>query len=93
MGTIYERLSFIIQNEGVSVAAFERKIGVGRNSISSALRKKSSITHSVIQSICDHYPQYSSDWIIYGKKSPQMKSIEILFKVKKLLKELNAGEL
>jgi transcriptional regulator with XRE-family HTH domain len=93
LGSIHKRLLYIIENEGLSIAAFERKIGAGRNSISSALRNKSSISHSMIKNICVNYPQFSSDWIIFGKKSPHTKAIELLLKMKKLLKALNANEL
>ena len=86
MTTIYDRLLFIIENENTSVAAFERKIGVGRNSLSSALRNKSSIGHTLLAQICKHYPQYSIDWIVYGKESPHTRAITLLIKMKKLFK-------
>jgi len=59
--TIYDRLLMIIENEDISIAAFERNIGVGRNSISSAIRNQSSIGHEVLSKICKHYPQYNID--------------------------------
>lgn len=59
--TIYDRLLLIIEIENTSIAAFERKISVGRNSLSSALRNKSSIGHTLLAQICKHYPQYSID--------------------------------
>ena len=86
MTTIYDRLLMIIKNENISVAAFERKIGVGRNSLSSVLRNKSSISHILLAQISKHYPQYSIDWIVYGKDSPHTRSIELLLKIRKLFK-------
>jgi transcriptional regulator with XRE-family HTH domain len=86
LNTIYDRLLLIIENENISVAAFERKIGVGRNSLSSALRNKSSISHPLLAQICKHYPQYSIDWIVYGKESPHSRAIELLLKIRKLIK-------
>jgi plasmid maintenance system antidote protein VapI len=41
----------VIKREKMSVAAFERALNVGRNSISTSLRKKAAITHDVIQKI------------------------------------------
>lgn len=76
----------IIKNENISVAAFERKIGVGRNSLSSVLRNKSSISHILLAQISKHYPQYSIDWIVYEKDSPHIRSIELLLKIRKLFK-------
>ena len=87
MTTIYDRLLLIIENENTSEAAFERKIGVGRNSLSSALRNKSSIGHTLLAQICKHYPQYSIDWIVYGKESPHTRAITLLIKKKKLFKD------
>ena len=78
----------ITENEDISVAAFERKINVGRNIISSAIRNKSTISHIVLQNICEHYPQYSSDWILYGKESPHTQAIVTMIKIQKLLKNL-----
>lgn len=86
MTSIHDRLLLIIENENMSVAAFERKIGVGRNSLSAALRKKSSISHVLLAQICKHYPQYSIDWMVYGKESPHTRAIELIVKMKKLFK-------
>lgn len=83
----------IIKNENISVAAFERKIGVGRNSLSSALRNKSSISHILLAQISKHYPQYSIDWIVYGKDSPHIRSIELLLKIRKLFKVWDINDL
>ena len=48
---IHNRIDYIIDSERLSISAFERQIGVGRNSISTSLRKKSSISHEVIKKI------------------------------------------
>ena len=37
---IHDRIEHIIDSERLSISAFERLIGVGRNSISTSLRKK-----------------------------------------------------
>jgi hypothetical protein len=76
----------IIENESTQLAAFERKIGVGRNSFSSALSNKSSISHILLAQICKHFPQYSIDWIVYGKNSPHAQIIKLLVKMKTLFK-------
>ena len=46
---IHNRIEYIIDSERLSISVFERQIGVGRNSISTSLRKKSSISHEVIK--------------------------------------------
>ena len=65
----HNRIEHIIDSERLSISAFERKIGVGRNSISTSLRKKSSISHEVIKKIHVHFPNYSLDWIIFGNEN------------------------
>ena len=52
---IHNRIEYIIDSERLSISAFERKIGVGRNSISTSLRKKSSISHEIIKKIHVHF--------------------------------------
>ena len=57
--SIHDRLTQVIKREKLSVAAFERALQVGRNSISNSLHKKASITHEVLQKITEHFPHYS----------------------------------
>jgi len=64
--TIHDRIGHIILKEMLSIAAFERHIGVGRNSLSTSLRKQSAISHEVIIKIFEHFPKYSLDWILFG---------------------------
>ena len=66
---IHDRIEHIIDSKRLSISTFERLIGVGRNSISTSLRKKSSISHEVIKKIHIHFPNYSVDWIIYGNEN------------------------
>ena len=66
MSTIHQRIITIIEEQNLSIASFERKIDVGRNSISMAIRKKSAIDHNVIIKINDKFPMYSFGWIISG---------------------------
>ena len=59
MMNIHDRIEHIILREKLSIAAFERQIGVGRNSLSTSLRKQSAISHEVIIKIFEHFPKYS----------------------------------
>ena len=67
--TIHDRLAQIIKREEMSVAAFERALNVGRNSISTSLRKNATLTHEVIQKIAEKFPHYSIEWLILGEQS------------------------
>lgn len=76
--TIHERLMQVIRREEMSVAAFERALNVGRNSISTSLRKEASITHEVLQKIAERFPYYSIEWLILGEKSEKTLEIQKL---------------
>ena len=78
MINIHNRIEYIIAKERMSIAAFERHIGVGRNSLSTSLRKKSSISHEVTTKIFEHFPDYSLEWILFGNKKPEDIEIEKL---------------
>jgi plasmid maintenance system antidote protein VapI len=67
--TIHDRLIQIIKREEMSIAAFERALYVGRNSISTSLRKNASINHDIIQKIAKYFPHYSIEWLILGNHS------------------------
>ena len=76
MMNIHSRIEYIMLQEKLSIAAFERQIGVGRNSLSTSLRIQSAISHEVITKIFEHFPRYSLDWILFGNKNPE-EDIEI----------------
>ena len=78
MMNIHDRIEYIILQEKLSIAAFERQIGVGRNSLSTSLRKQSVISHEVIIKIFEHFPRYSLDWIFFGNKKHEDIEIEKL---------------
>lgn len=88
MNTIHQRLLVIIKEQNLSIASFERKIGVGRNSISMALRKNSAIDHQVIKKINETFPMYSISWIVCGEKeSPSDLSEDFCKEVVQLFKK------
>lgn len=66
---IHDRLKKIIEEENISISKFERIIGVGQNSVSTCLRRGSSIGHVVLQGVCKHFPNQSIEWILTGKDS------------------------
>ena len=70
--SIHDRLLTVIKNENLSIAAFKRKIDVGRNSISTAIRNNSAEGHQVLFNISKEFPKYSLDWIVCGKRSHMM---------------------
>ena len=64
--SIHVRLRQIIAKEEISVAEFEREIGVGKNTISYILSKESSISHIILEKIRSRYTEYSLCWLVAG---------------------------
>ena len=85
MTSIHRRILEIIENENLSIAAFERRIDVGRNSISTAIRNNSAEGHQVLFNISKEFPKYSLDWIVCGKSSPHDDIVNLAIKIKRVL--------
>lgn len=84
--TIHDRLKKIIEDENISISKFERIIGVGQNSVSTCLRRESSISHGVLQGICKCFPNQSIEWVLTGKDSSSKLAKD---KIKDLLEKAN----
>jgi plasmid maintenance system antidote protein VapI len=82
---IHDRLRKIIEDENISISKFERTIGVGQNSVSTCLRRNSTISHEVLQGVAKHFPSYSMEWLVAGRDSGNK---EIIQRVKKILREM-----
>ena len=90
---IHDRLRKILKDEGLSISKFERIIGVGQNSVSTCLRRQSSVSHTVLQGIKEHFPHHSIEWLVTGQNENINKKIVAnllvkLSEVKKDLKEI-----
>ncbi len=82
---IHDRLRKLIDDEGLSISGFERIIGVGQNSVSTCLRRYSSISHHVLIGIKNNFPHYSLEWLLTGEDSENK---ETILNIKNTLKEL-----
>jgi hypothetical protein len=76
MMNIHDRIEHIILRKKLSIAAFERQIGVGRNSLSTSLRKQSAISHEVIIKIFEHFPKYSLSGFFLEIKNPKISKLK-----------------
>tara|TARA_Y200000002_G_C22661995_1_gene656181 strand:+ start:922 stop:1203 length:282 start_codon:yes stop_codon:yes gene_type:complete len=83
---IHDRLKKVIDDENISISKFERIIGVVQNSVSTCLRRESSIVHNVLQGICKYFPNDSIEWILTGKESNNKMTKN---KIKELLDKAN----
>lgn len=69
MSNILFRINQIAANEGITITAFETKIGASKGVLSRALQKGTDIQSKWITAIVDNYPLYSTEWLINGKGS------------------------
>ncbi|CAI8165156.1 MAG: Uncharacterised protein [Bacteroidota bacterium] len=78
---IHDRIRHIAENEGISISKLERELGVGNNSLSTTLRRRSSVSHSVIQSLALKFPKYSISWLVLGMdESPKEQAFNTILK-------------
>ena len=64
-----ERLGQFIQNQGLSVRAFEQSIGASDGMIRRAINNHTDIQSKWLLSIAENYPRLSIDWLITGRGS------------------------
>lgn len=62
-----ERISKIIENEQISVRAFEQKINASNGLIRKAIANNTDIQSKWISAIVENYPQYNTEWLVTGK--------------------------
>lgn len=62
-----ERIRKIIDNEGISVRAFEQRINASNGLIRKAIANNTDIYSKWIGSIVENFPQYSAEWLLTGK--------------------------
>ena len=64
-----ERIRKIIENEQISVRAFEQKIKASNGLIRKAIANNTDIQSKWVTNIVENYPQYSADWLLTGSGS------------------------
>lgn len=90
---IHNRLRQIIEEKDLSISKFERIIGAGKNSVSTCLRRQSSVSHEVLIGVMKNFPEYSINWLLTGKVSNNENTIKkIKQNLSELEKELNQIE-
>ena len=64
---ILERLKQYIDFKGISVAAFERSIGMANASFGKSLKKQGAIGTDKLENILNIYPDISPAWLLKGE--------------------------
>lgn len=62
-----KRIREFIENQGISVRAFEQKISASNGLIRKAIANNTDIQSKWITNIVENYPQISIDWLITGQ--------------------------
>lgn len=80
---ILERLKEYIDYRGISVAAFERSIGMANASFGKSLKNKGAIGTDKLEKILSIYPEISPNWLLMGigemiitKRTPENPNVQ-----------------
>ena len=68
------RIQKIIDEQGVSLNAFAKEIGVNRSTISHILTGRNKPSVEVLQKILKRFPSLSPDWLLLGNGSMHSKN-------------------
>ena len=71
------RIQKIIDEQGVSLNAFAKEIGVNRSTISHILTGRNKPSVEVLQKILKRFPSLSPDWLLLGNGSMHTKNESI----------------
>lgn len=69
MGKILDRISQFIENEHISIGAFERKINASKGVLSRAINNNTDIQAKWLEVIVENYPQLCAEWLLRGEGS------------------------
>lgn len=64
---ILDRIRQIIENERLTIASFERMIGVSNATIGKAIERKKGVSSDVLQRILETFLTINPDWLLLGK--------------------------
>lgn len=64
-----QRINEFIESQGISIRAFEQKIGASNGLIRKAITNKTDIQSKWLTYIVDNFPIIDSDWLLTGRGS------------------------
>lgn len=68
-----ERLKLFIENQGISISAFEQRISASDGMIRRAIKNNTDIQSKWLFEMSDNFPDLNLEWLITGK-GPMLKS-------------------
>ena len=69
MNTLSDRITLLIESKDLSMASFERELGLKRNSISQILRRNTEIKADIVAKILETFSDVSAEWLLLGRGS------------------------
>jgi hypothetical protein len=67
LDTISLRIKELITVKNMSISAFEKKIGVGNNSIGTIITRNSNVSGAILSKILISFPEICPDWLLTGR--------------------------
>lgn len=75
---ILDRIKEIITTEGINVASFARKIGMGDQVIRNiVVQRRNNPSFEVLYKIIEAYPMISAEWLLTGKGTMKKEQLNI----------------
>lgn len=62
-----ERVHMIINEERLSISAFEKACGLSNNSIQTAIKRQANLKDETLNTILNTFPRYNPTWVLMGK--------------------------
>ena len=70
---VLERLKEFIDSQGITIASFEKAVGLSNSSFRKALQSGNGIGSDKLENILKVYPDLSSEWLLRGE-GPMLRS-------------------
>ena len=67
MESISLRIKHLINKKNMNISSFEKKIGVGNNSIGTIIRRNSNISGEILSKILISFNDINAEWLMTGK--------------------------
>lgn len=67
MESISLRIKELIDEKKLNVSSFEKKIGVGNNSIGTIIIRNSNVSGTILSKILNTFDDVSAEWLLTGK--------------------------
>jgi hypothetical protein len=87
MSDISLRIKELIVYKKLNNSSFEKKIGVGNNSIGTIITKKTNVSGAILSKILNNFEDISAEWLVIGKGN--MVKNETLYKDYETLEQKN----